>query len=184
MVKIASGNTLLDANVVISHAGLEEGMHVADLGCGGTGHFVFPVAKVVGSKGRAYAVDIMRPALEAIIRRKRIENHDNIKVIWSDIEIFNATKIESGSLDVAFLINTLYQSHKRAEILREAIRMLKKDGRLLVVEWKNITLPFGPPSSERVKLELLQKGANKLGLEEESQFFVGPYHYGIVFTKL
>lgn len=184
MIKIASGNKLLDAKLVLSHADLEEGMHVADLGCGGTGHFVFPAAEVVGSKGHAYAVDIMRPALEAISRRIQLENRENMQAIWSDIEVFNATKIESSSLDVAFLINTLYQSRKRAEILREAIRMLKKDGLLLVVEWKNITLPFGPPSSERVKIDLLQKAGKKLGLIEKEQFFVGPYHYGIVFTKM
>lgn len=184
MVKIASGNTLLDANLIISRAGLEEGMCVADLGCGGTGHFIFPVAEIVGAKGLAYAVDVMRPALEAIKRRIKLENRDNMKALWSDIEIFNATKIESGSLDVAMLINTLYQSSKRAEILREAIRMLKRGGKLVIVEWKNVTLPFGPPTSERVKLELLQKGAKRLGLREESQFFVGPYHYGVVFSKI
>lgn len=184
MVKVANGNTLLDANLILDRAKLEEGMYVADLGCGGTGHFVFPAAKMVGAKGRAFAVDIMKPALEAVERRKKLENHDNLQVVWSDIEKFNATKIESSSLDLVMLINTLYQSNKRAEVLREAIRMLKKDGRLLVVEWKNITLPFGPPASERVKLDLLEKAAKKLGLKEEEQFFVGPYHYAIIFSKI
>jgi len=100
------------------------------------------------------------------------------------LEIFKATKIESGSLDVALLINTLYQSRKRVEILREAIRMLKKGAKLLVVEWKNVSSPFGPPPEERVKPDLLKIGAKKLGLEIEDEFEAGQYHFGILFVKL
>ena len=83
-------------------------------------------------------MDILRTALETISKRAHAENLANIKTVWSNLEIFGATKIEAGSLDVGLLINTLYQSHKRAEILRESIRLLKKNGKLVIVEWKNI----------------------------------------------
>jgi ubiquinone/menaquinone biosynthesis C-methylase UbiE len=122
--------------------------------------------------------------LSEINKRIKQENIANIQTVWSNLEIFNATKIESGSLDAVFLINTLYQSHKRVEIMREAIRMLKKGGKLLVVDWKNLASPFGPPAEERVKIDLLKIGGKKLGLEIEDEFDAGQYHYGILFTKL
>lgn len=178
------GSSLVDANLIFSKAKITDKAKVADLGCGSTGHFVFPAAKLVGRKGTVYAVDILRTALETINKRARIENILNIKTVWSNLEIYGATKIESGCLDVAMLINTLYQSHKRAEILRESIRLLKKNGRLVVVEWKNVASPFGPPPEERVKKDLIDLGAKRLGLKPEEEFEAGQYHYGLIYVKM
>lgn len=174
---------MLDANLIFTKAQVGEKTKVADLGCGSSGHFIFPAAKLVGKKGLVYAVDILRTALETINKRARVENFPNIKTIWSNLEIFGATKIEAGSLDVAFLINTLYQSHKRAEILRESVRLIKKNGRLVVVEWKNIAAPFGPPPEERVKKELVDAALKRFGLRLEEEFDAGQYHYGLIYIK-
>jgi len=184
MPGIIGGNILIDANALLEKVGVEEKMKVADLGCGSSGHFVFPAAVMVGKNGIVYAVDILRTALETINKRAHAENLANIKTIWSNLEIFGATKIEAGSLDIGLLINTLYQSHKRAEIIRESVRLLKKDGKLVIVEWKNIATPFGPPAEERVKKELVDNGAKKLGLKPELEFEAGQYHYGLIYTKL
>ena len=184
MVKITGGNSLLDVNVILTKAGLKEGMVVADLGCGATGHFIYPASDMVGKGGRVYAVDIMRTVLETINKRKKQEAIDNIETVWSNLEIFNATQVESGSVDIALLINTLYQSHKRVEIMRETIRMMKKDSFLIIVEWKNVNLPFGPPVDERVNCNQLKDSAPKLGLEFKEEFFVGQYHYGLIFQKI
>lgn len=184
MPNITGGNVLLDVNFILNKVQVSDSMKVADLGCGASGHFVFPAAKIVGKRGVIYAVDILKTILETIDRRIKQENLENVKTIWSNLEIFGATKIEVGSLDIAMLNNTLYQSHKRAEILRETIRMLKKGGKLIVVEWKSIASPIGPPIEERVKIDLLRAGAQKLGLKIEDEFEAGQYHYGIIFNKL
>ena len=113
----------MDANLIFRKAEVSEKMKVADLGCGSSGHFVFPAARLVGKNGKVYAVDILKTVLESINKRTKQEGLDNIETVWSDLEIFGATKIESGSLDISLLINTLYQSNKRAEILRETARM-------------------------------------------------------------
>lgn len=183
MYKITGGDKLLDVNLILNKADVGDSMKVADLGCGASGHFVFPAAGLVGRSGVVYAVDILKTVLETMNRRIKQENADNIKTVWSNLEVFGATKIEAGSLDVCMLVNTLYQSHKRVEILRETIRLLKKGGKLVVVEWKNVALPFGPPPEERVKPELLKTGGAKLGLHHDSDFFAGKYHYGLIFIK-
>jgi len=177
------GSSLIDANLVLDKARVEEKTKVADLGCGSSGHFVFPAARRVGKKGIVYAVDILRTTLETVSKRARAENLANIKTVWSNLEIFGATKIEAGSLDVGLLINTLHQSHRRAEILRESVRLLKKNGRLVVVEWKNTAAPFGPPSEEKVKKEFIENGVKKLGLRPEEEFEAGQYHYGLIYIK-
>jgi len=184
MYSITGGNILLDINLILDKIHLKENMKVADLGCGSSGHFVFPIANKLGKSGIVYAVDILKTVLETINKRIKQENIKNIKTTWSDLEIFGATRIESGSIDLAFLVNTLYQAKNRPAILREAIRILKKDGRLIIVEWKNSSLPFGPPAQERVKEDLLKNGCQKLGLKLEEEFNPGQYHYGMIFSKL
>lgn len=179
-----SSHSLLDMTHILKVAKIGDKKKVADLGCGSTGIFTFGPAKLVGKNGKVYAVDILKPVLEKIRREARQQNFENIEIVWSDLEVFNATKIESSSLDAGLLVNTLYQSHRRAEILRESIRLVKKDGMLVVVEWKDSYAPFGPPIEERVKKDLLITAANKLGLKLEEEFEAGPYHYGVAFIKL
>lgn len=184
MMKVTGGSALLDAESLLKRVGIKEKMKVADFGSGAYGHFIFPAAQMVGSRGAIYAVDILRPALEAIGKKAKQENLSNISTVWSDLEVFKATKIEAESLDVGLLINNLYLSRKRAEILRECIRMIKKGGKLLIVEWEDTSSPFGPPPEERVKLDLLKKAGEKLGLKSEESFSAGQFHYAIIFTKL
>lgn len=177
------GNYLLDPEFILNKAKIKEGDKVADLGCGAAGHFIFPAAELVGEKGTVYAVDIMKTVLATIDKRIKEEAIENIQTIWSDIESFKATKIASNSLDVALIIDTLYQSEQRAKFLREAIRMVKPKACLLIVEWKNTSTPMGPPLENRVEKESLKKGTQKMGLAIEEEFEAGNNHYGILFTK-
>ena len=184
MIPLSGGNKLLDVNVILSKAKIGPKMKIADLGCGTTGHFVFPAAKMVGKEGIVYAVDILKTVLESIDRRARVDNFTNVKTIWSDLEIFNATNIESGSLDLVLIMNTLHLSQKRAEVLREARRLLKKKGKLVIVEWKNTVSPFGPPPEVRVNYDNLIIAAERMGLKLEEEFFAGHYHFGLIFIKI
>ncbi len=184
MLEPIGGSSLVNVSLILSKAQVKEKTKVADLGCGSSGHFIFPSAKLVGKNGMVYAVDILRTVLETVKRRARAENLPNIKIIWSNLEVFGATAIEAGSLDVAMLINTLYQSHKRSEILRESIRLLKKNGRLVIVEWKDVAAPFGPPPEERVNKELIDNSVKKYGLRPDEEFEAGQYHYGLIYIKL
>ncbi len=184
MYKITGGGILIDVNHILEKAQIAESMQVADLGCGTLGHFVFPLAKIVGKNGKIYAVDILKIALDTIRRRIKLENFKNIETVWSDLEVFKATKIESSGLDAAMLLNTLYLSHKRAEIIRESVRMLKQGGKLIIVEWQSANIPFGPPMTERVKKDSLIHGAGKLGLKLIDEFIAGQYHYGVIFEKI
>ncbi len=177
------GNYLLDSGFILNKARIKEGDKIADLGCGAAGHFIFPAAKLVGDKGTVYAVDIMKTVLSTIDKRIKEDSFKNIKTVWSDIESFKATQIASNSLDVALIIDTLYQSGQRAKFLRESIRMLKTGAYLLVVEWKTVSTPMGPPPENRVEKESLKKGVQKMGLTVEEEFEAGDNHYGILFVK-
>lgn len=176
--------TLFDIDGILRKITIEEGQKVAELGCGNFGFFVWPLAKLVGRRGNVYAVDILKSTLEEIKRQALKDNLPQVKTIWSNLELFKATDIETSSLDCALLVNVLYQSDKRTDIIREAVRLLKRNGKLLIVEWENSDSPLGPNIEKRVKLDSLKLAAPKLGLDVKESFVAGPYHYGITLTKL
>lgn len=174
---------LFDINFILNKIALGEGQKVAELGCGNFGYFVFPAARLVGARGRIFAVDILKNTLEDIKKRALQDNLQQIETVWSNLEIFKGTKIENASLDSVLLINILHQSEKRAEIIREAVRMLKNGGKMLIVEWKSIASPLGPKTEKRVNKESIKEAAPKLGLSLNTEFEAGPYHYGLIFHK-
>jgi len=63
------------------------------------------------------------------------------------------------------------------------VRLLKRGGKLLVVDWKKIAVPFGPSIEERINKENLIAVCQRLGLELLEEFNAGEYHFGMVFLK-
>lgn len=175
---------LFDIEKIIGKMKISEGQVVAELGCGNFGFFVWPLAKFAGRRGTVYAVDILKNSLDEIKRKALKDNFPQVKPVWSNLEIFKGTKIETNSLDAALLINVLHQSEKKADILRESLRMLKRGGQLMIVEWGNSDSPLGPEPAKRVRLDSLKRAVEKLGLDLKEEFLAGPYHYGIILIKL
>jgi len=183
MVHISGGNELLDALAILARLGVKTGSKVADLGCGGAGHFIIPTAKLVGSNTIAVAADIQKQVLHAVSSKARIEGVNNIKTVWTNLENIGATNVEEKSLDFALLINTLYQSPKPKNIMIEAVRLLKEDGKLLVIDWNKNASPFGPATENRIGEDEIKKIANDINLEQVDSFNPGPYHYGLIFQQ-
>ena len=177
---IPTGSELLDANKIIARLDLKAGMKVADLGCGAKGHFVWPSAKSVGENGVVYAVDILKSALDSIASQSKLQNFTNVTAVWSDIEIYGGAEgIADGSCDAALLINV----HAKPAMLKEALRTLKKGGKLLLIDWKAIATPFGPPTKDRISAEEAKKRATEFDLELEQEFDAGPHHWGLIYKK-
>jgi ubiquinone/menaquinone biosynthesis C-methylase UbiE len=181
--KVPGGNELINAKEFLAKIGLEEGMVVGDLGCGARGYFSLQAAKMVGSRGLVYAVDILQSALKGVESSAKLLGINNIKTVWSDLEIYGATKIPEKSLDIALLINILFQTKEDEKIIKEAIRLIKPNGKLVICDWKRTGAPFGPLVEDRVDPEELKKIVSDLGLKLEKEFEAGPYHFALVFKK-
>ena len=181
-MNLIPGNTLLDTKLILKKAKLKEGMRVADLGCGGLAYFTFPISELVGDKGIVYAVDVFKKSLESLKKRISQEHMHNIKTVWSDIEVFQATKIESSTLDAVFLLNTLHQLKNKKEAIRESIRLIKKGGRLMIVDWSH-DKAMGPNRESMVDKDTLLIIVQKMGLNLVEEFVPGKDHFGLIFDK-
>ncbi len=184
MNNLFGGNKLLFVEEIIAKGGLKEGMKIADLGCGTHGYFIYNPSLIVGKKGLVYAVDVLKPVLENHNKIIKTEHYKNIKTIWSNLENYKACKIDSMTIDLVFLVNVLHQSDKKIDILREAIRLLKKQARIIIVDWTEGASLIGPDKNKKINKANLIIAMKKLGMSLEEDFVAGKFHYGLIFKKL
>jgi ubiquinone/menaquinone biosynthesis C-methylase UbiE len=134
-------------------AGITNGMTCVDLGCG-TGTFSFPMALCVGNEGVVYAVDDSNKMLEYI----RAKNPPpNLILVNHDV---SQTGLNDQIADFCLLAFILHEVKQHANLIAEAFRLLKPDGKVMVVEWKADLNSPGPPQSIRLArqdVELLFK---------------------------
>jgi len=176
-------DSVIDARSLLEEAGIEEKMKIADLGCGSRGYFAIQAARLIGEDGLAYAVDIIKPALQNVKNTAHLFGITNLRTIWADLEVPESTKIPKESIDLAMLNNMLFQNEKIEQVIEEASRILKKQGKLLITEWKKTKAPLGPPIENRLSIEETKKYAERAGLQFQKELEAGPYHYALIFIK-
>lgn len=182
--KVSGGSELLDAHAILTqYLEIKPGNIVADLGAGGAAYFTMQAARLVGQNGLVYAVDVVKTVLSGIESKAQMAGLYNIKTIWSNLEILGAAKIPETSVDFAFLINILFQTKKKNEVINEAIRLLKPGGSLLIVDWNDSALSFAPPAQLRVNPEEIIRHAEKMSLTLKKSFDAGNHHFGLIFVK-
>ena len=103
---------------------LKEGMTVVDYGCG-PGRYTLPVARLVGPKGKVFAIDIHPLAVNSVKKKAESEGLTNVEAIL--VNSYN-TGIESSSVDLVLLIDTFPLVKNHDALFREIHRMLKQDG--------------------------------------------------------
>ncbi len=182
--KQAGGTELLDSRIILEdYAGLGYADRVGALGCGPKGYFAFQAARIVGDKGVVYAVDILKEVLSSIESHAKSGGFNNVKTVWSNLEKYGATNIPESSLDLVMLVNVLFEAGDISAMLKEAVRLVKSGGKILVIDWKNIGVPFGPKMDKRVNASEVAEYLEVFGLKVEKQFEAGKYHFGMIYKK-
>jgi len=168
---------------VLDRVEVSEGAQVADLGCG-AGFFSLTAANFIGETGKVYAIDIQQSALSAVEDRAHLQGlEDIIKLVWADLEVLKSTKIKKNSIDLAIVVDVLFQNEGSGKILQEAQRMVKSDGKILIIDWKTKKLPLGPLPDNRISEHKVKQLAEGLGLKLVDSWDPSPYHYALVYKK-
>ncbi len=167
----------LDPEEILDKIELKNDMIAADFGCG-SGGFTIPLAKRL-NKGFVYAMDVQELPLNALKSKALAENILNIDFIRCDIE--KKTNIAGSSLDIATIVNVFFQIEDKKALILETERALKKEGRLLVIDWNSSE--YGP-SGEKSSLNEIKEISREAGFEIEEEFPAGAYHSGILFKKV
>lgn len=140
----------LDYRSIWHKVGLREGDIVADLACGWE-YSSIEAAKIIGEEGRVYAVDISEGAIARV--KEAIKKNAVRTVIPLVGDITEGVPLNDKEVDIVLMANILHGlviAEGAEPALREANRILKPHGLLVVVDFKKISGPLGPPYSIRL----------------------------------
>ena len=151
-----------------------------DLGFG-YGTFTIPASRRI--KGNIYAFDIEDDLIKELELKLKINHIGNVFVFNRDF-ITEGTGFQNEEVDFVILFNILH-AEKSIDILEEAFRILKKNGKVGVIHWNyDSTTPRGPSIAIRPKPEDLQRILIKTGFSIlKYNINLPPYHYGILAQK-
>ncbi len=179
----------LEPEKLVSKFGLRPGMIVADLGAG-AGSMTFPIAKAVrgdtneaGMGGRVYAIEVQKEILLRLKKEAEERHLTNIDIIWANIEKHEGTKIADHCVDMAVVSNVLFQVEDKMTFLGEVKRILKPDGRVVIIDWSESFGGMGPISVHVVTKTSAEQLMHKVGFEKERELEAGSHHYGVIFKK-
>ena len=148
------------AGPILRAAGVDAGQIVVDLGAG-PGFFTLPAARLVGSGGRVYAVDVQPGMLEVCQRRAAEAGITWIETVRSEESRVPLPDATADRVVIAFV---LHEADDPAALLREAVRLLRPDGEVAVVESPKIEGTPGPPMEHRIGEDELAALAARVGL--------------------
>jgi ubiquinone/menaquinone biosynthesis C-methylase UbiE len=157
-------------------------MRVADFGVGASGHLVFPAATRVGEDGRVYAIDLQKSALEMLEGRRRQYLVHNVDMVWGDFERAGGVPLPDESVDIAFLVNTLWILEDHLEAVKEIRRLLTPAGKIVVVDWAPATLhAVAPPKHMRLQPNVADVYFLSGGCALHEELRPSPWHWGRIY---
>jgi ubiquinone/menaquinone biosynthesis C-methylase UbiE len=177
-------SVFFNSNQVLNLLDINKGNHLLDAGCG-NGYLSLAASKIVGEKGKVFAVDIDEQSIKALKSEIDVKNIKNIVAINNDIS--DNTPLDDGIIDICLMVNVFHGLVENNEVdaaMKEIKRVQKNGGNLFIIEFKKIESTPGPPLSVRLapkEIELILKNYN---YQMKSVYNIGSVHYGITFISL
>jgi len=175
-----SSRAIISASEVFDLLNLPQGITFLDAGCG-DGYFSIEAALKLGLKSTIIAIDIHKESLEKLKQEVKKRKLSNIEIIEADIT--KKLPLKDKSIDAYFVSNVLhgFDEKEKKELVKEVKRVLKIDGKFIVIEFKKEPTPVGPPLEIRISEEELKKFLENFGFQFEKSWEVSPYNYLSIF---
>jgi FkbM family methyltransferase len=152
---------------------------IADIGAG-TGYYTFKLAPKV-PKGRVYAVEIQDEMIAALNGRKKKLHNKNVEVIKGSVTSAN---LPANSVDLAIMVDVYHELEYPVEILQSIRKLLKKDGKILLIEYKGEDPAVAIRPLHKTTVAVLNKelAANGFKLAYEGKFL--PIQHFLLYRKM
>ena len=118
---------------MINELKLKPGISVADIGSG-NGYHTLMMAKIIGEKGQAYAVDIQPEMLIMLEERAKKAGMENIKLIENR---FWDADLPEKSVDFVLMADVYHEFSHPQQMLSSIKKSLKENGVVCLLEFKS-----------------------------------------------
>lgn len=117
---------------------------VCDYGAG-TGIFTIQAAKM--TKNKVLALDMNSQMLQIISKKVAEAGLGNVETKEVKPDSINC---DDNSVDLFLLVTVLHEIKEVPKFIEEVKRVLKSDGRVMLIDFHKKETPMGPPVSERM----------------------------------
>ena len=155
----------LDPATVLSKLALEPDAVVADIGCG-PGVFSLRFAQAV-PRGVVYAVDVEPKQLDALRGQLLAGRFQNVVPVLAS---YSTPHLPPASCDLIFIADTYHHIDDRVAYMRNLQRVLRRGGRLALLEYKPGPLPVGPPPEHKLAEGVMEKELAEAGWTRSARF--------------
>ena len=170
---------------LIAHLNIKVGETIADIGCG-SGFFTDKFSRLVGEKGRIYAIEIKDEHINTLNEYISDEHISNVSVIKGKENVLELPE-QVDKMFMCSLYHVLYgvcSDADRDKYLQSLVKLLKPDGELIIVDNGPVdddTLPYHGPYISR---ELIEYQLSFYGLRLVDYYQIIPQRYMLKFKLL
>jgi len=157
-------------------------MSVADFGTG-SGHYALALAKRVGPNGTVYAVDVQKEMLGHVREATKRAGVHNVKALWGIIDEIGGTKLADGVCEAVVISNVLFQTDDKLACAKEAFRILRSGGEVMVIDWSDNSELVGGGKAHLVPKTSAENFFTQAGFRITQSFEAGAHHWGFVAQK-
>lgn len=157
--------------------GLTDKMNVCDIGAG-TGIFAKVVAEM--TCGKVYALERSADMVKFL---QNVKNEKSLRNLYP-LEVTDAKlPVEACCCDMVLLVTVLHEVEDKTEMLCEIDRILKPDGKLIIIEFHYYKTPMGPPLNHRISPVEIDKVVTATGLVKSENILLGENLFCSVYLK-
>jgi len=140
--------TWQNPEMVISKMGDINDLVVADIGAG-TGYFAL---RIVKKGGTVIGIDIDQKSIDYIEERKSELPPETANRLTTRLSYPDDPQLDASETDWVLIVNTYYFIDDRVNYLEKIKQGLKKNGKIMVVDYKIGDMPIGPSDAVKVPI--------------------------------
>ncbi len=168
-----------DCKRLLQQLHVQSGQVLCDLGCG-NGFYTLQLARLAGSQGKVYAVDVQPQMLEMLKRRAREAKVANVVPILGGL---TDPHLPQAAFDLVLMVDVYHEFSHPHEMLQAIRKCLKPAGRIALVEFRaeDASVPIQPLHKMSKQQILKELPAN--GLKLAGQYDDLPWQHLMFFTR-
>ena len=173
----------IDTDKFFRELALKKGITFLDVACG-RGFYSLAAADIVGNEGRVYAVDLWEEGILNLRKEATAKGHQNLEAFVSDVG--QNIPVENDCVDVCLMATALHDfvgDQIERQTMNEVVRVMKPEGILVIVEYKKMDGPPGPPKPVRLSPQETDALVSPYGFKQKHVSEIGANHYLQIFKK-